>query len=183
MMVAQTILGDLAQMVAYQHFVDFVRVASTHRPAVAGGANARAPEVEHAINVPITMPTMQEQARALALRFLPGLAMAQGLGAQLNQVQQQIQQNQLAITAQAVPAPITLESKYPSLFQTVVRIYETPNEAEFAVYWQDHPKLKAGAVLATLEGHCNLVARNSNLTAPILSLAFCLDVSLGHVTM
>jgi hypothetical protein len=108
--------------------------------------------------------------------------MAQGLGAQLNQVQQQIQQNQLAIAAQAVPAPITLESKYPSLFQTVVRICEMPNEAEFAMYWQDHPKLKAGAVLATLEGHCNLVARNSNLTAPILSLAFCSDVSLGRVT-
>jgi hypothetical protein len=53
---------------------------------------------------------------------------------------------------------------------------------EFAVYWQDHPKLKAGAVLATLEGHCNLVVRNSNLTAPILSPAFCSDVSLGRVT-
>jgi hypothetical protein len=125
---------------------------------------------------------MQEQARALALRFLPGLAMPQGLGAQLNQVQQQIQQNQLAITVQAIPAPITLESKYPSLFQTVVRICETPHKAEFAVYWQDHPKLKAGTVLATLEGHCNLVVRNSNLMAPILSPAFCSDVSLGWVT-
>jgi hypothetical protein len=118
----------------------------------------------------------------LALRFLLGLAMAQGLGAQLNQVQQQIQQNQLAIAAQAVPAPITLESKYPSLFQTVVRICKMPNKVEFTMYWQDHLKLKAGVVLATLEGHCNLVARNSNLTAPILSLAFCSDVSLGHVT-
>jgi hypothetical protein len=108
--------------------------------------------------------------------------MAQGLGAQLNQVQQQIQQNQLAIAAQAMPAPITLESKYPSLFQTVVWICETPNEPEFAVYWQDHPKLKVGMVLATLEGHCILVARNSNLMAPILSPAFCSDVLLGQVT-
>jgi hypothetical protein len=108
--------------------------------------------------------------------------MAQGLGAQLNQVQQQIQQNQLAIAAQAMPAPITLESKYLSLFQTIVRICKMPNEPEFAVYWQDHPKLKAGMVLATLEGHCNLVARNLNLMAPILSPAFCLDVPLGWVT-
>jgi hypothetical protein len=182
MMVVQTILGDPAQMAAYWHFIDFVCVASTHRPAAAGAVNARAPKVERAINVPITMPTMREQARALALHFLPGLAAAQGLGAQLNQVQQQIQQNQLVIAAQAIPAPITLESKYPSLFQTVVRICETPHETEFAVYWQDHPKLKVGAVLATLEGHCNLVARNSNLMAPILSPAFCSDVSLGCVT-
>jgi hypothetical protein len=181
-MVVQAILGNPAQMVAYRHFIDFVRTASTQCPAIAGAANAQAPEVEHDINVPIAMPSMREQARALVLRFLPGLAAAQGLGAQLNQVQQQIQQNQLAIAAQAMPAPVTLESKYPSLFQTVVRICEMPNELEFAVYWQDHPKLKAGAVLATLEGHCNLVARNSNLTAPILSPAFCSDVSLGRVT-
>jgi hypothetical protein len=86
-MVVQTILRDPAQTAAYRHFIDFVRVASTHHPAVAGGVNARAPEVEHAINVPITMPTMREQAQALALCFLPGLAMPQGLGAQLNQVQ------------------------------------------------------------------------------------------------
>jgi hypothetical protein len=180
--VVQAIIHDPAQSAAYHHFTDFVRVASTQRPANAGAANDRAPEVERDINVLIATPAMREQARCLVLRFLPGLATSQGLGAQLNQVQQQIQQNQLAIAAQAVPAPVTLESKYPSLFQTVVRICETPNEPEFAVYWQDHPKLKAGAVLATLEGHCNLVARNSNLTAPILSPAFCSDVSLGRVT-
>jgi hypothetical protein len=181
-MVVQAILGDPAQMAAYRHFINFVHVASTQHPAIAGAANGRAPEVERHVNVLIAMPVMREQARALVLRFLPGLAAAQGLGAQLNQIQQQIQQNQLAIAAQAMPAPVTLESKYPSLFQTVVRICETPNEPEFAMYWQDHPKLKAGAVLATLEGHCNLVARNSNLTAPILSPAFCSDVSLGRVT-
>jgi hypothetical protein len=180
--VVQAFLGDPVQTAAYRHFIDFVHVASTQCPANAGAANDRAPEVERDVNVPIAMPAMREQARVLVLRFLPGLAMAQGLGAQLNQVQQQIQQNQLAITAQAMPAPVTLESNYPSLFQTVVRICETPNEPEFAVYWQDHPKLKEGTMLATLEGHCNLVARNSNLMAPILSPAFCLDVSLKRVT-
>jgi hypothetical protein len=40
MMVVQTILGDPAQTVAYWHFIDFVRVASTHCPAAAGAANA-----------------------------------------------------------------------------------------------------------------------------------------------
>jgi hypothetical protein len=39
-MVVQTILGDPAQTAAYQHFIDFVHVASTHHPAVAGGVNA-----------------------------------------------------------------------------------------------------------------------------------------------
>jgi hypothetical protein len=58
MTVVQAILGDPAQTAAYRHFIDFVRVASTRCPAVAGGVNARAPEVEHAINVPIAMPTM-----------------------------------------------------------------------------------------------------------------------------
>jgi hypothetical protein len=61
-MVVQAILGNLAQMAAYRHFIDFIHMASTHRPAVAGGVNAQAPEVEHAINVPIAMPTMREQA-------------------------------------------------------------------------------------------------------------------------
>jgi hypothetical protein len=60
--VVQTILGDPAQMVVYQHFVDFVHVASTQRPALAGAVNARAPEVERGVNVPITMPIMREQA-------------------------------------------------------------------------------------------------------------------------
>jgi hypothetical protein len=58
MMVVQTILDDPAQTAAYGNFVDFVHVASTQHPALAGAANVRAPEVEHGINVPITMPIM-----------------------------------------------------------------------------------------------------------------------------
>jgi hypothetical protein len=38
--VVQTILGDPAQMAAYRHFINFVRVASTQCPAVAGAVNA-----------------------------------------------------------------------------------------------------------------------------------------------
>jgi hypothetical protein len=81
---------DPALALAYQPFLDFLKVSSTQRPpAVVGGAPIN-PDTELAIPVARVNSAVRERALLLATTFLPGLGSLAGMGLQLHQMQGQI---------------------------------------------------------------------------------------------
>jgi len=121
---ATPLLQDPQLAADYAPFIDYLRVASTMRPA-APAAPAGAPDREPAtgwdVTAAVTTPAVQDQAMSKAREFLSGLCQPIGVGAQLNLIaQQQATQNAALLAAQQQQdRPPTMARKAPTLLMHV----------------------------------------------------------------
>jgi hypothetical protein len=180
--VAVQILADVNQTAAYQPFIDYLRVSSTRRPPAApaaAGALPREPATMLNIVGALVGPTVQEMGLTVARGFLPGLREPAGVGAQLNQINQQQVGIQTALAASQNRTK-SMERNFPTLFRLVQWVCEAQNEADFAPYWVEHPNLEKGAWLSQEESTTFAIANAEGMLAPIISPTLATDIGLGR---
>jgi hypothetical protein len=182
--VGETMRSDPIQLAAYGPFLDFLRVASTHRPPFPAGGAPLDPGNELVVNVARADASVKDRALQLATTYLPGLARVGGLGLQLNQMQGQMnQQQQAQLTQQALAnAPATIQKKNPQRYQQISRICEVQNEADFAAFWAVYPAMRPGEWLGGLESTCTTIAAELGANPPILSPSLATDIGGGKFT-
>lgn len=180
---AQPIIADPAQHLAYQPWVDFLRVSLSMRPPLAAGGPNRNPATERVIEAVLMTPPLQDRAMEVARMYLPGLRRPIGVGAQLAQVEAG-QQNLQAQVLAAQNRPVTIESKNVNLFHQLQRVCEVAAEADFAPFWAQFPDLRSGQWLGTLENCLQRVAQLQEppMTAPFVTPPFATDIATGRFT-
>ena len=172
--VCQPVVSNPEELAAYGSFLDFVRVSSTKRHGEETAAT------EQALPLAAVTGGVRDQALTLAVRFLPGLSGTLGLGAQMLQVQAQMQQHERTLLASNVKPPETLQRKYPALYDILVRVCETTTESNFGPYWTQHLQLpKATGWLGAMETTLGRIARNLQYEPPIISPLLSTDLGSG----
>ena len=178
--VALAILQDPAQRVAYETFLNFLRVSSTRR---AGATPADAPRLSASVlelTAAITPVSVNDQGLELCRRFLPGLRAPDNVASQLAHLAQQgIQTQQLITTTSATPTP-TLGDKAPHLRQVVELLTESTDPTTWPAYWTLHPTLKSGSWLSAMESMCLEVATKLRCQMPVLSPSLATDIAAGR---
>jgi hypothetical protein len=182
--VGEPMRADPAQLLAYQPFLDFLKVSSTQRPPAVGGGAPISPDSEIAIPVARVTSSVRERAFTLATTFLPGLGSLSGFGLQLHQMQGQIlHQNQFLLTQQArASAPTSILQKNPQRHEQLVRVCESADVADFGAFWTVYPGLKSGEWLGALESICDSIASEIGAPPPLLSPALASDIGGGRLT-
>jgi len=173
--------ADPALAAGCTELVNFIRIASTRRPGVGGGA-FRDPQVEMNIPGVLTTPALQDSGLAHARVFLTGIREAVGVSAQLQMQTTQLQALGQAVVQANTRPPATLAEKYMPLLEQVLRLCEVATEPELADFWALVPNIKTGFRLAAAESLLSRIA-NSNIPsfmAPIMSPALINDVANGQ---
>ena len=181
--ICDVVMADPVLAVEGIELVNFVRVASTRRSAVGGGA-VRDPQVEMNITGALTTAAIQDKAMTHARDFLPGLREPIGVGAQLQLQNTQLQAMGQAILQANTTPPVTLGTKYGPLLDQVLRLCEVSTEAELAPFWGLMANVKSGHRFATAESLMARIASAStpSMMAPIISPALMVDIVNGMFT-
>jgi hypothetical protein len=182
--VGETMRSDPIQLAAYTPFLDFLRVASTHRPPTAAGGAPLDPGNEVEVVLARSSARVKDRASQLATTYLPGLGGLGGLGMQLNQMQGQMNQQQQVMLSQHAQAniPASIQKKNPQRYQQISRICEVQSEADFAAFWAVYPAMRPGEWLGGLESTCTTIAADLGASPPILSPSLATDIGGGKVT-
>ena len=173
------ILVDPSKVIDYETFTRFLRASSTKRNPVNG--DERPPPTSLPVAFDRTPPSIRNQAAQRLKCFLPGIGAPVGVGAQVQQMHQQLLQNQ-ATNATTTANAKTIEYQNAPMFESLSRLHGTRDEALWGPYWGQYSSgnRKSHEYLGLLDSTNTSVARGLSVTAPVISPNLALDVSTGQ---
>ena len=177
--VVTPILGDAAQVQAYTHFLNYVRVASTALPP-DGAGDPQYPVTEMYFAAIFDMPRVQQMLEPMVRRYLAGYGQPTGLNAHMaNLIQQQAVLTQNVATMQQRPAK-TLGESQPILCAMAMKMSEVPTEAQLPEFWHTFNLVPRGGALGALELAFQQVGGDLNLSHPVITASFATDFAAGR---